>query len=231
VADRAGARRQRHWGADSQEKYGSQEGVRFTPVSRARQKEAVAFLNDNAFATPDFFLRDDIMRRIEPTGSVARIVQAQQGILNQVLQNARLIRLSEYEHAANGAGYGMLEVLSDVRQGIFTELRSRQEIDVYRRALQRAYVENLNTKLNPPAPPPGAVNPFGGGAQNRGPVLDPKLSDLQAGVRAELKALDSEIKGAVPRTQGMTRAHLEDLIFRIDEALRTKPGATATTTT
>jgi hypothetical protein len=219
-------------GADSQEKYGSQEGVRFTPVSRARQKEAVAFLNENAFRTPDFFLRDDIMRRIEPTGSVARIVQAQQGILNQVLQNARLIRLSEYEHAAgNGNGYGMLELLRDVRQGVFSELRTRDEIDVYRRALQRAYVENLNTKLNPPTPPAGANVPFGGGQQNRGPQLDTKLSDLQAGVRAELKELDGEIKSVVPRTQGMTRAHLEDLIFRIDEALRTKPGQTVTTTT
>jgi hypothetical protein len=218
-------------GADSQEKYGSQQGVRFTPVSRQRQKEAIAFLNENAFRTPDFFLLPDITGRMEPTGSVARIVQAQNGILNNVLQTNRLVRLSEYEHAAaDGAGYGVLEALRDVRSGVFSELRAAGEIDVYRRALQRAYVENLNIKINPPPQPPNA-NPFGGGGRGGPPQLDPKLTDIQAAVRADLKELDIEIKVAVPRTRGMTRAHLEDLIFRIDEALKSKPPQTTTTTT
>ena len=35
------------------------------------------------------------------------------------------------------------------------ELRNSKDIDVYRRSLQRAYVENLDNKLNPP-PPDGA---------------------------------------------------------------------------
>jgi hypothetical protein len=220
-------------GADSQEKYGSQQGVRFTPVSRARQKEAIAFLNENAFRTPDFFLVSDITNRIEPHGSVARIVQAQQGILNNVLQTNRMVRLSEYEHVAGrGNGLGVMELLRDVRGGLFSELRSAQEIDVYRRALQRAYVENLNDKINPPpAPAGGNANPFGGGGRGGPPQLAPELTDIQAAVRAELKDLDSEIKVAVPRTQGMTRAHLEDLIFRIDEALKNKPPARTTTTT
>jgi hypothetical protein len=55
-------------GVDSQEKYGSQEGVRFRPISRARQKAAVTFLNEHAFQTPSFFLEQDILRRIETQG-------------------------------------------------------------------------------------------------------------------------------------------------------------------
>jgi hypothetical protein len=219
-------------GADSQEKYGSQQGVRFTPVSRARQKEAIAFLNENAFRTPDFFLVPEITNRIEPHGSVARLVQTQQSILNNVLQTNRMVRLSEYEHVAGrGNGMGVLELLRDVRGGLFSELRSAQEIDVYRRALQRAYIENLDTKINPP-PAAEDANPFGGrGGRGGPPELAPELTDIQAAVRAELKDLDSEIKVAVPRTQGMTRAHLEDLIFRIDEALKNKPPQRTTTTT
>jgi hypothetical protein len=119
-----------------------------------------------------------------------------------------------------------MEMLRDVRRGIFTELAGSSEIDVYRRALQRVYVENLATKLNPPPPAPaaqgGGGGGGGGGAQPAG--LDPKLSDIKPAVRAELKELDAEIGVAIPRTRGITRAHLEDLRFRIEEALKNKPA-------
>ncbi|MGH7128337.1 MAG: hypothetical protein ACREIV_07195 [Planctomycetaceae bacterium] len=50
-------------------------------------------------------------------------------------------------------------------------------------------------------------------------------------MRADLKDLDVEIEAALPRTQGITRAHLDDLLFRIDEALRSKPAAQPVTAT
>ena len=40
-------------GVNSQEKYGSQPGPRFTPMSAARQKAAMKYLAENAFQTPD----------------------------------------------------------------------------------------------------------------------------------------------------------------------------------
>ena len=214
-------------GADSQEKYGSQSGVRFTPVSRDRQKRAVQFLIDNAFATPEHFMVDSLLRRIEPTGQVARVLSAQNSILNSLLQNNRLMRLSEYAHGKPAsASYPILELLRDVRMGVFSELRSQRDIDVYRRSLQRAYVENLNTKINPPAPPAGATPAAfpGGGRRGGGPVLDPKMSDIHPAVRAELKELDAMLRAAIPGTSGMPKAHLEDLRHRIDEALKGKLG-------
>src|SRR5262245_35339525 len=44
----------------SQQKHIGQPGPRFTPVPRARQAEAVKFLLDNAFQTPQFMIRPDI---------------------------------------------------------------------------------------------------------------------------------------------------------------------------
>ncbi|MGH7470530.1 MAG: zinc-dependent metalloprotease [Longimicrobiales bacterium] len=214
-------------GADTRELYGSQKGVRFSPINRARQKQAVQFLIDNAFVTPEFFLVDSILKRMEPTGAVARIVQAQGAIMNSLLQNGRIIRMSEYEHVLGKSnGYAVLEMLQDVRSGIFSELRSNAEIDVYRRSLQRAYVENLSDKLQPPPPAAEGAGGRGGGGGRQGgpPQLDPKLSDVQAAVRAELKALDTEILLNMPRRQGMDKAHLDDLRFRIDQALKNKPA-------
>jgi hypothetical protein len=218
-------------GADSQEKYGSQGGVRFMPVSRARQKQAVQFMIDNAFKTPDYLIVDSILRRIEPTGEVARILGAQNSLLNSLLQNQRLIRMSEYEHTGGTTnGYGILELLKDVRTGLFSELRANQNIDVYRRSLQRAYVENLNTKINPPPAAAGAAGPGGGGGgggrAGGPPQLDPKMSDIHPAVRAELKELDALLRAAIPSTSGMMKAHLEDLRHRIDQALQGKTGET-----
>jgi hypothetical protein len=204
-------------GADSQEKYGSQQGVRFFPVSRARQKEAVAFLNENAFKTPTYFLVDDVLRRLAPSGEVQRISSAQTGILSSLLRDERLIRMSEYAQGGGPVAYTPLELMADLRAGIFSELAAGQQIDVYRRALQRAWVEALNLKLNPPAPAAGAAAPQFG--QPATPQLDPKLSDVRAAARADLRALDGQIQAAIPRTSGMTRAHLEDLRVRIGKAL------------
>src|SRR5690606_20151535 len=50
-------------GAITQEKYGT--GRRFEPVSEARQREAVPFLNTNAFQVPQMFLDPEILWRIE----------------------------------------------------------------------------------------------------------------------------------------------------------------------
>ncbi len=209
-------------GVDSRERYGDQEGVRFTPIGRDRQRAAVQFLNQNAFPTPTFFLVDDILRRIQPSGSVATITSAQTSILNSVLRNERLLRLSEYAHGARaGTAYTPAELLSDLRGGLFGELAAGRDIDVYRRTLQRAYVESLSSKINPPPPSPTAA-----AAPRRAPTgppqLDADMSDIYPAVRAELKALDEQIQAAIPGASGIKKAHLEDLHFRITNALEGK---------
>jgi len=209
-------------GADTQEKYGSQPGARYSPVSRDRQVEAVAFLNEMAFKTPDFLLVDSIVRRIEPVGSIRRVLAAQTSVLNLTLQNSRLIRMSEYGHSLDDSdAYTILELFGDVRDGVFTELSDASEIDVYRRSLQRRYIETMSTKINPPPADPNAGGGRGGrGGRGRGPQLDAEMSDIHPGVRSHLKELDELIAVVIPRTDGMQKAHLEDLRFRIAEALK-----------
>jgi hypothetical protein len=212
-------------GSTSQEKWGGQTGPRFTYVPKARQQAAIKFLSENAFTTPTFLLDREILRRLTPTGDVARIHAAQASILNSLLQNARLLRVADAN--ASGLGYALVDVLADVRGGLFSELASGASIDGYRRALQRAYVENLRDKL---APPPAAAAAGGRGGAGTGPqtpVLDVKVSDLYPAVRADLRALDAQLQAAAPKATDRTiRAHIDDLRFRISEALKAK-GSTA----
>ncbi|MEO8450238.1 MAG: zinc-dependent metalloprotease [Gemmatimonadota bacterium] len=210
-------------GTDAQEKYAGQAGVRFTPLSRARQKDAIRFLNENAFATPTFFLQDDILRRIEVEGALRRVNAAQAGILGALMNDRRLERLIEFDALApdKRSGYPLGEMLEDVRSGLWRELGAgRVGIDPFRRELQRSYLAIARAKINPVAPvlPPGLPPEF---AALFGPARP--TSDIKALFRSELRSLDASLKAALPRAADReTRAHIADARDEIAKILDPK---------
>jgi hypothetical protein len=198
-------------GADAQEKYGGQDGARYTPWPRARQQEAVRFLNANAFVTPSYLLVEDILRRIEVEGALRRINQAQTSVLNTLFNDRRLERVVEFDALASDRreAYPLTEFLAEVRGGIWRELGAASvRVDPVRRELQRSYLTIVGNKINPPA----ATTPAGVPAQfaaQFGPAR--ATSDVQAAFRAEIRSLDAQLQGAIGRTADrITRAHLED---------------------
>jgi len=196
-------------GFNSQEKYVGQEGVIYSPVARARQVDAVKFLNENAFATPTWVIDPQILRRIEPFGALSRVRNAQSIVLSGLMSGSRFARLVEQE-AIDGAGaYGPTEFLADVRKGIWKELDSpRIKIDAYRRNLQHSYLDLVNNKLNGTSANPGGFGGFFAASADERPFH-----------RADLKALDASIAAALAKASDReTRAHLEgarDQIARI----------------
>jgi len=196
-------------GFNSQQKHAGQDGVRFVIVPKDRQVAAVRFLNENAFATPTWAVKPDILRRIEAAGALARVNQAQERILNSLLNNARFDRLVEQEAIDGMAAYKPADFMADVRHGIWSELEGAGpvKIDVYRRNLQNSYIDLLSNKLN--------VRPS---------VTD----DYRALIKAELRDLSAAINTASARaTDRQTRAHLADARDQIAKALDPKFAAPA----
>ena len=104
-------------GTQAQEKYAGQAGPRYVPNSRQRQKDAVKFLNENAFATPTHFLVDDILRKIEVEGAIRRINQSQSRVLNTLFNDRRLERLIEFDALAKpGESYPLAEMAEATRE-------------------------------------------------------------------------------------------------------------------
>jgi hypothetical protein len=202
-------------GFNSQQKHIGQTGVRFTPVPKARQTEAVRFLNENAFATPTWAIDKEVLRRIEPIGELNRIRNAQNSVLNNLLSSARFARLVEQQALDGVAAYQPDEFLADVRSGVWTELSApRVVIDAYRRNLQRSYLDIANNKLNaPPATlPPGLPPQFA--------ALFISSGDERAFYRAELRAISASASTAIPRTTDRsTRVHLESIRDQINKIL------------
>jgi len=195
-------------GFNTQEKYIGQAGVLYQPVAKAHEKDAVKFLNENAFTTPMWMIDPQILRRIEVAGALSRLRNAQNAVLTNLTSSARFARLVEEETIDGSAAYRPTEFLADVRKGIWSELDApRVKIDAYRRNLQRAYLDLANDKLNgtPPRLPAFLVTAPSG--------------DERPFYRAELKTLSASIGAAIAKTSDPeTRAHLEssrDEIARI----------------
>ena len=203
------------------EKYPSQAGVIHTPLSRAEQAGAVRFLADNVLKTPLWMYDPQVLRRIEPTGFADRMRTIQTNYLRQLFDDTRLDRLADQMATATPAApaYTIADLLGDVRKASFSELAApRVAVDAYRRNLQRAFVDLMNEKLNPPPAQPRTGPMFPG---FRPPP--PLPGDARALIRAELADLDAALRLALPRAADReTRAHLADLRFRIDRALNPK---------
>ncbi|PYO88330.1 MAG: zinc-dependent metalloprotease [Gemmatimonadetes bacterium] len=198
-------------------KYAGQSGTVYQPVPRAKQAEAVQFLNENVFTTPSFFFDPEILRRIEPTGFVERVRARQTAVLTMLFQDARLSRLAE-QQATQPSPYTIPALFGDVRRGVFAEFGGGSvRVDGYRRNLQRAFVDQMERLINTPlvTPPSPGFTPFPGFTPP-----PPRPADARAQARLELVDLQGTLRTALSRAgDRATRAHIVDLQARIEQIL------------
>jgi hypothetical protein len=188
-------------GVITQTKVYGQEGVVYTPVSRDRQVEAMDFLIEEGFATPHYLLDQEVLRRIESAGAFDRIMQSQRMTLMQLLSDDRIKRMSEIEAMSSNPRdvYTVQEMMDETRKGVWTELTHRNvNVDLFRRNLQRSYIEVVENRLN-------ASNLSG---------------ESRAMFRGNLMQVSRDIDRAMGRVQNeVTRMHLQDIKKEIDRIL------------
>ena len=194
-----------------------EEGPVYTHVSAEHQKKCMAFLQEQLFTTPKWMLDNDIFNKIESAGHIERVRGIQTRTLNNMLDFGRLQRLSENESVNGETAYGMYDMMKDLRRGLFSELRTGKKIDIYRRNLQRAYIERMEFLMNKEQSPiPAAFRRF-----VRRTNVDVSQSDIRAVVRAELKSLRTQLRNA-RGADAMSRIHIADALERINNILDPK---------
>jgi hypothetical protein len=192
-----------------------ESGPVYEVVGKAKQKEAVDFLNKNLFATPGWLINNDIFSRTGLNGATA-IGQVQDVVINRLVSGRILGKLNEAEALMGNNTYLATDLLADLKKGIFTELAGAKPVDLYRRNLQKSYTTALISLLTP------ATTVLGPGLSITSGGLNEK-TDSKSIVRAYLVSLRTEITGAAGRTTDtMTRYHLQDLAERINKALNPK---------
>ena len=124
-------------------KTSDQEGAVYTHVEKSHQKNCIKFLNKNLFETPTWMIDKNILDKIQFAGAVDQVRGLQSSYLNRILDFGRLARVIENEALNGSEAYSLDELMSDLKNGIFSELKNNSNIDVYRRNIQRAFIQRL----------------------------------------------------------------------------------------
>lgn len=190
-----------------------QEGVVYTPVEAERQREAMQFLTERAFSEPTWQVNDEILGRINQADFIDSYRERQATVLNDLLSAYRLARLIEYEYRTEDA-YSPFEFMDDLREAIWSELDSNSSISVYRRNLQRAYLERMEGLMTEELPDVNdQFREFLGWTQ-----INVNQSDIRPIVREQLEILLNDVESARSNDRA-TRIHLDDVEQRIDGIL------------
>ncbi|MGC8667178.1 MAG: zinc-dependent metalloprotease [Chthonomonadales bacterium] len=175
-------------------------GEVYKPVPAERQAAAVRFLAQHAFTTPQEILRPEVLYRIEPSGVEDLVLQSQTAILQSLFNDARIRRMLDTEALSPKNAYPVKRFVADVQGALWSELSQRRPaVSLFRRNLQRAYLELMRARLT-------------GESTTQ--------TDLRPQARGALEALAKEIDRALPRAaDAQTALHLHDCRKTIERIL------------
>ncbi|GAB2898532.1 zinc-dependent metalloprotease [Uliginosibacterium flavum] len=186
----------------------------FSALPATTQRVTLAALSQGLFQPASFRIDPALLRRLAPNALdnnsaeqlplAGLVLQLQTGVLDQLFSDRLSIRLLEAElsTAASTDRFRLAELHTGLRQDIWQELKSSNNIDLMRRNLQRAHLSRLSAivlRANPGTP-----------------------ADARALARYEAHALQATLRAALQ--QGgrniETQAHLQESLATLDEALR-----------
>lgn len=183
-------------------KLASQPGPVYKMVPLETQHEAMEFLKENVFATPTWLLDTMILARVgdSPTQTIAR---SQDRVLNSLLSTKTMSKLAVNEAMYGDKAYRLIDYFNDIDKAMWTELEEETPIDLYRRNLQRSYVEAL-IKIS---------DRSGKEYRDVGPIAKNKLIDVLARIKKGVRKIDDP----------MTKYHLKFIENRLAEAIEKSP--------
>ncbi|MEJ7830820.1 MAG: zinc-dependent metalloprotease, partial [Segetibacter sp.] len=167
-----------------------QQGVVLEYVSKAKQKEAMSFLQEQLFKTPKWLVNSNITN-LTGDNKLTTISTVQDQVLTRLLSASTFSKLLRFE-AESTTAYTATEMMNDLRKGILNEVNTRQPIDIYRRNLQKSFIEKLISIVNPPADnifTIATTRSFGAA-----PVSFSKTNDAMSIAKAQLRSIALEIK-------------------------------------
>ncbi|MDR1813348.1 MAG: zinc-dependent metalloprotease [Tannerella sp.] len=187
----------------------------FVPASL--QRDAMKFLNENVFATPEWLIDKTLIEKAE-VNPISVIGTVQKRTIDRLISRNTISKMSNNEWLNGKNAYTSEEMFRDLKRGIWGELSNGKAIDIYRRNLQKNYVAALIALVNPPANQANVVSM--GTTVSLSSSAQP--SDAPGVARAQLIDLQQSIKSAAASSTGIRRSHLLDLDAQIKKALDPK---------
>ncbi|MFC6997670.1 zinc-dependent metalloprotease [Rufibacter roseus] len=192
-----------------------QEGFVYERTPAATQREAMAFLDKQLFTTPTWLLNETVLNN---TGQnpLTVISRSQQAVLNRLVSGNTINKLVVGEAIDGTKAYKVTDLFGDLNNIIFREAKDNQPIDVYRRNLQKIYVEQLIELARPSESASSQTTT----TRRSTPTVNYQQTDVTSVAKAQLRNINRMIKGSAnSNSDTLSDYHLLDLLDRIDEAL------------
>lgn len=179
----------------------SQTGDIYVPVTKAKQKESLNWLHKNVFETQNWLLDKNILNKINEAGYTESMSRYQNRFLRTLLNARTLKRMIDAEIIQDN-NYAAVDMIGDLRKGVFSEATTTKNVDVYRRNLQKSFISNLNSLMNDSSV---------------------KNTDISSIVRGELTTLKYQLNSASKRAVNkITKYHYKDAVVMINNILDPK---------
>ena len=198
-------------------KTSDQDGAVYTHVKKSHQQNCMNFLHNQLFETPKWMINKEILNKIEFAGITNRIRSTQSRTLNSLLDFGKMARLIENEAINGKNAYSLIEMMTDLRKGIFNEVYKNKTIDVYRRNLQLAYLDRISYLMSNEQ---GSTPSW---ARNYVTSVKVSQSDIRTVAANQLIELRKDLKKHKNKSDKMTKMHLEMVQNKISSILTGKP--------
>ncbi|AEV99412.1 hypothetical protein A4D02_26610 [Niastella koreensis] len=198
-----------------------QIGDVYTPFPKEKQKEAIAFLNREVFTTPEWLLNNSILNKIGSPTRMGSVGTVQGRVLDVIFSDRVFSSLLRTEQRFGKKNvYTMIELLDDVKNGIWSELKKQQPISIYRRNLQKNYVNSLFENIKEAEEGSHLFYLLMGGPKMEEELPVTTGSDVGSYLALHLEKLKGEIKTALPMIKDKdSQNHLRYILERIETGL------------
>jgi hypothetical protein len=179
----------------------NQTGNIYIPVKKEKQKESLIWLQKNAFETQTWLLDKNILANFKEGGYTDLMLRLQNRQLYSLLNVNRLKRMIDAEVTQDDF-YAISDMIRDLRTGLFYEANYLKNVDLFRRNLQKSFIDRLATLFN-----------------NK----ETKNSDINSIIRGELAMMNFQLTIAKGRRiNRITKYHYRDCLAKIKEILYPK---------
>ncbi len=194
---------------------GGRGGDSFTRTTPKEQKAAIRYLLDDALNTPKWLTDPAVLNRIRVFDIAAPVITTQNQILVSMMSPLRFRLLEDAEMVKHGSGMEANQYLATIQSGVFRELKSNKPVvDVYRRELQRAYIEQLKGFS-------GEMQRINNANAAQAFMFSDISIDLRPAAIQSLKDLKRDLNNARPNVSDQpTRLHIAQLDREITQILK-----------
>jgi Met-zincin/Domain of unknown function (DUF5117)/Domain of unknown function (DUF5118) len=194
---------------------GGRGGDSFTRTTPKEQKAAIRYLLDDALNTPKWLTDPAVLNRIRVFDVAAPVITTQNQILTSMMSPLRFRLLEDAEMVKHGSGMEANQYLATIQSGVFRELKTNKPVvDVYRRELQRAYIEQLKGFS-------GETQRINNANAAQAFMYSDISIDLRPAAIQSLKDLKRDLNNARPNVSDQpTRLHIAQLDREITQILK-----------